>query len=712
MKTLSGERVEVRVGSRSRDEEFVAFVESDGPYLFRTAFFLVGERAPAEDLVQGTFERVYRHWDRARAGDPRAYARKVLVNLRTDAWRRTRLTDVPGDDHLPVGHTEDHTAQVALRDELARALGSLSPQQRRVVVLRHVLDLPEAQVAREIGRSVGTVKAASSRGLERLRSLLTAAPDTADAADEPVFDGRETLTRSKAAAARRVRRNGVLSAAVAVCAFLALVVHGPVGVPVLDSVVSPAHRWLVETFHLPVDTSRDDSLVRDEDAVARQDDAVGLGDLDIPQMAAPAATCAGNGLPTPAATRTIPAPGDVPTGNFTIAQALDAEDARPAIECVDYVTEHRVSIGGASDVIVGSGLGSDPNVPFKVRGDGTLIAALARPDVGPGSEPVTALARPAATGPAGESTWEHWQLMTGSSGSASDSSADSGADSGFGGARRGPAGVATPVLTGTHVAWTEGFAENEPVVVKAQWPDGEVRTVASYPPDPARSIWKMAAGGRTLAILHVTDETGTDPDQCEGRIDLVDLGTPGTDVDRDVVTDVCAVSDSDDGVVVSRNPVGAPSTIGLLSAGSGLQELVRLDQDTAWNHYAYLSGETLLFESGQWVVALDTGSREATVVRDDAAWTVSAFDDGILWADGERIYFLRLEPRDGVAVPALTTLGPAPDGDGTASLDVAGAANRVVWTEHDGAELERLQNQNSWSFGDLHQTVVYARTSW
>jgi DNA-directed RNA polymerase specialized sigma24 family protein len=42
-------------------------VQADGPYLFRAAFFLVGERALAEDLVQGTFERDYRSWDAERA---------------------------------------------------------------------------------------------------------------------------------------------------------------------------------------------------------------------------------------------------------------------------------------------------------------------------------------------------------------------------------------------------------------------------------------------------------------------------------------------------------------------------------------------------------------------------------------------------------------------------------------------------------------------
>src|SRR5690606_34328467 len=47
------ERAEVRV-VRSRDEEFVAFVQEVRPYLFRTAYLLCGDAYRAEDLVQGT----------------------------------------------------------------------------------------------------------------------------------------------------------------------------------------------------------------------------------------------------------------------------------------------------------------------------------------------------------------------------------------------------------------------------------------------------------------------------------------------------------------------------------------------------------------------------------------------------------------------------------------------------------------------------------
>ena len=50
--------------------------------------------------------------------------------------------------------------------------------------------------------------------------------------------------------------------------------------------------------------------------------------------------------------------------------------------------------------------------------------------------------------------------------------------------------------------------------------------------------------------------------------------------------------------------------------------------------------------------------------------------------------------------------------NGTAWLDVAAAADRVVWIEYSSAELEGFQDQNSWSYDELQQTVVYVRTSW
>jgi RNA polymerase sigma-70 factor (sigma-E family) len=148
-------------------------VSEVGPYLLRVALLLSGDRNHAEDLVQTTFERTYRAWHRARDTDPRAYARKVLVNLRIDRWRGARREVLTSLDTLPQRATPSHADTVDGHNEVVRILTELPLAQRRVVVLRHLLDLTEAETARELAISIGTVKSQNARALARLRTLLT-----------------------------------------------------------------------------------------------------------------------------------------------------------------------------------------------------------------------------------------------------------------------------------------------------------------------------------------------------------------------------------------------------------------------------------------------------------------------------------------------------------------------------------------------------------
>jgi RNA polymerase sigma-70 factor (sigma-E family) len=156
--------------TRTKDQEFTTFVQDVGPYLYKTALLLSGDPDRAEELVQATFERSYRSWHKARAGEPRAYARRILINLRIDGWRRTRHEVVA--EAVPPGSVVGPADGVAVRDEVMRALSLLPLTQRRVVVLRHLLDLSEEQTARELGIAVGTVKSANARGIARLRDIF------------------------------------------------------------------------------------------------------------------------------------------------------------------------------------------------------------------------------------------------------------------------------------------------------------------------------------------------------------------------------------------------------------------------------------------------------------------------------------------------------------------------------------------------------------
>jgi RNA polymerase sigma factor (sigma-70 family) len=89
----------------------------------------------------------------------------VSANLALDRTkRRQRL--------LPASRPESASELVDERDAVVSALRQLPARQREAVVLRFLVDLSEAEVACAMGCTVGAVKSAASRGLDRLRSQL------------------------------------------------------------------------------------------------------------------------------------------------------------------------------------------------------------------------------------------------------------------------------------------------------------------------------------------------------------------------------------------------------------------------------------------------------------------------------------------------------------------------------------------------------------
>jgi RNA polymerase sigma-70 factor (sigma-E family) len=161
-----------------------------GERLLHTAVLLAGSHADGEDLLQAALERVFRHWKHI-DGNPEGYLRRTLFHLAADGWRRkgalrARLALIARPEAQP-----DQTTPVEQRDQLVRLLRDLPPRQRTAIVLRYWEDLTEAEAARLMGCTVGTVKAATSRGLRRLRELSEADPGPAHGVlDSPVPVGR------------------------------------------------------------------------------------------------------------------------------------------------------------------------------------------------------------------------------------------------------------------------------------------------------------------------------------------------------------------------------------------------------------------------------------------------------------------------------------------------------------------------------------------
>jgi RNA polymerase sigma-70 factor (sigma-E family) len=169
-----------------RDEDsraFADFVDREQPALLRLAVLLAGDRGHAEDLVQTALLKAYRHWRRVSAtSSPGAYVRRVLVTSHT-SWRRRRATTEQVVATLP-DRADAWSEPPDPDEELRAALRALPPRMRTAVVLRYYADLSEQQAAEAMGCSASTVNTQTTRGLIRLRELLTADPLTPAAREE------------------------------------------------------------------------------------------------------------------------------------------------------------------------------------------------------------------------------------------------------------------------------------------------------------------------------------------------------------------------------------------------------------------------------------------------------------------------------------------------------------------------------------------------
>jgi RNA polymerase sigma-70 factor (sigma-E family) len=151
------------------DREFDTWLMSATPRLRGAAYLLAGSVEAADDLLQDTLVRVYQRRERIEAGACTAYARRVLATRAVDAGRR------PWRREVPVAAVPDRAA--TLHDEVGidvvGALAALPAGQRAVLVMRFFEDLDVDSTAATLGVSTGTVKSQTSRGLERLRELMS-----------------------------------------------------------------------------------------------------------------------------------------------------------------------------------------------------------------------------------------------------------------------------------------------------------------------------------------------------------------------------------------------------------------------------------------------------------------------------------------------------------------------------------------------------------
>ena len=191
------------------DEQFREFVSKRSGALLRTAYLLTGDWANAEDLLQTALTKTYLAWRRLGTIDSvEPYARRVLVTTATSWWRRRWHGEKPTGT-LPETSGPDGADERAERDLLWRFVLGLPPRQRAVLVLRFYEDLTEAETARLLDISVGTVKSQGARAIATLRRRL--AEEGVEPAAGRIEIGAATIAPGRVAVATQSSRADALS---------------------------------------------------------------------------------------------------------------------------------------------------------------------------------------------------------------------------------------------------------------------------------------------------------------------------------------------------------------------------------------------------------------------------------------------------------------------------------------------------------------------
>ena len=160
---------------------FRGLVDENSARLFRIAYRMTGNRDDADDVVQETFLKAYRNFDRfVPGGSESVWLNRIVSNCSIDLIRRRkhrRTEDLDRTEEFAPAISKDPGPDRPVLDGEIRArveaeLAKLSDKERTAFVLRHFDAQPIREIAETMDVPIGSVKDNIFRAVRKLRAAL------------------------------------------------------------------------------------------------------------------------------------------------------------------------------------------------------------------------------------------------------------------------------------------------------------------------------------------------------------------------------------------------------------------------------------------------------------------------------------------------------------------------------------------------------------
>jgi RNA polymerase sigma-70 factor (ECF subfamily) len=140
--------------------------------ILRSVKSLIRDHHEAEDITQNVFIKLMTVIGKYEPRDVpfSAWVRKVARNVAMDHLRTRRMTPV---EDVRVADDDRRQISRERNRDLCEALDRLTEDQREVLVLRHIVGLSPAEIAKLLGKKENAIHALHHRGRLSLQSALT-----------------------------------------------------------------------------------------------------------------------------------------------------------------------------------------------------------------------------------------------------------------------------------------------------------------------------------------------------------------------------------------------------------------------------------------------------------------------------------------------------------------------------------------------------------